>query len=410
MHLKRKAGLEEMNQCVENLVKECLFWKKQLEGLTYQNWLLESEKRSLRADYEELLEKTKHDMGIILNLKDSKKKLDHETKEYIRTDRELSTLYSINTDLTSDKLLLESKKSELLDCLKKNTANMKRINKLHNWIQNLIEKEKKRGERNSKRYKEEMGKLNKALTADDVVFGNFKEILADHEQLIVDLESFLNIGLKEYLNPVSTEDDAKESSKQDTENISEIDTLNETVVNEKVIPKDDEPASDNLTAVEKNIFEEWRKNKISSVLIENENYHLLRHYEYLHKRMKDLNERYIEMADLRNMKEAELHRYMAKATDLYHTVTMKRKKFVIPPRDEREDLRIRIRTQMNENEALRKFLSLSFSYTNEDLQFQEEFTHDLKEFYTRLFHQEKTGTKSAVDSDEQTTPESVKSE
>ncbi|KAF8793918.1 hypothetical protein HNY73_001947 [Argiope bruennichi] len=257
MHLKRKAGLEEMNQCVENLVKECLFWKKQLEGLTYQNWLLESEKRSLQADYEELLEKTKHDMASIE---------------------------------------------------------------------------------------------------------------------------------------------------------SEIDTLNETVVNEKVIPKDDEPASDNLTAVEKNIFEEWRKNKISSVLIENENYHLLRHYEYLHKRMKDLNERYIEMADLRNMKEAELHRYMAKATDLYHTVTMKRKKFVIPPRDEREDLRIRIRTQMNENEALRKFLSLSFSYTNEDFQFQEEFTNDLKQFYTRLFHQEKTGTKSAVDSDEQTTPESVQSE
>ncbi|GBM57319.1 hypothetical protein AVEN_157502-1 [Araneus ventricosus] len=410
MHLKRKSGLEEMNHCVEDLVKECLFWKQQLEGLTYQNRLLESEKRSLRDDYEELLEKTKHDMGIILKLKDSKTKLDHETKEYFRTDRELTTIRFVNTDLISDKLLLESKKNESLDLMKNNTANMKRINKIHNRIQSLIEKEKKRGESNSKRYKEELGKLSKTLTADDNVFENFKKNLEDRQHLIVNLESFLNVGLKEYLGLDSIEDGGKESSKEPAENTSEIKAQDETEVAEKDSPKADEPISDDLTPEERNILEEWRKNKINSQVAEKENSRLLKHYEHLHNRMKDLNERYIELTESRNLKETELQRYLTKASDLYHTVMQKRKKFTIPPRDEREEQRIRIRTQMNENEALRKLLSLSFSYTNEDLQFHSEFTNDMKEFYTRLLHQEKAETKSTVATEEQTIPNTADSE
>ncbi|CAL1266279.1 unnamed protein product, partial [Larinioides sclopetarius] len=87
----------------------------------------------------------------------------------------------------------------------------KRINKIHNRIQSLIQKEKKRGEINSKRHKEELGKLRKTLTADENVFENFKKNLADRQKLIGEVESFLNIGLKEYLGFDSIDDGGKES-------------------------------------------------------------------------------------------------------------------------------------------------------------------------------------------------------
>ncbi|GFR12464.1 uncharacterized protein TNCT_289561 [Trichonephila clavata] len=104
--------------------------------------------------------------------------------------------------------------------------------------------------------------------------------------------------------------------------------------------------------------------------------------------MKNMNEWYMEQSHYHNFKETELRRYMMKASDLYQLVMRKIRRYVIPPRNPAEELKMSIESRMNENERLRDFIVQYITYIEEDLEFDTSFKDNAKEFYKNLIPQE----------------------
>nr|XP_042897843.1 uncharacterized protein LOC122269339 [Parasteatoda tepidariorum] len=128
MHLKRKAVIENMNENIENLVKECLYWKQQLNALEDSNRILKNEKQSLLREYEELLEKTRHDDNIVLKLKNSEKELQKEEVEGLQLNRKIRTADSVKNLLSNDKSALEKKRNALIGTLETHNKKLEQIN------------------------------------------------------------------------------------------------------------------------------------------------------------------------------------------------------------------------------------------------------------------------------------------
>ncbi|GIX83304.1 uncharacterized protein CEXT_657721 [Caerostris extrusa] len=188
-----------MEESMEELVTDCHYWRQLLLGLNYQNWILETEKKSFRNKYENLVEKVKHDMPILLKLKGSQKKLAKDTRKYARTDQELATARSMDLDRKSDRVVTEMEREHAVKRLQMNTSTMERINKFHRRIQSRIEEEKKYGEGKMVKYEKEVKVLRETLAADGVVFQDFKKTFADREIFVDDLKAFVTDGLKIYL-------------------------------------------------------------------------------------------------------------------------------------------------------------------------------------------------------------------
>ncbi|GFS64793.1 hypothetical protein NPIL_121151 [Nephila pilipes] len=321
--------------------------------------------------------------------------------KYVKTDQNLTRVKFTNIDMASDRMLLESRKKEMLKSLKKNTIDFKRINNLHKRIQNVIEEEKKRGEDNIKLYKEELKKLQNTLSADSQVFEIFKKKLLDHELLIDDVKSLLTDGLRKYLSYDQNKSEGPESldiaeedqliiplseipqEEKEGENEKEAETV--AAIEKKVVKK---PAVEKLTPIEKDILVEWRKRKILHQVAQGENILLNKYYQYLNDRSKDMDIKYMEMSHYHNLKEAVLRRYMTKAADLNQLVLRKIKRCVIPPRNPADELKSSINGRMKESEALRNLLTVHFACIDKDLEFEASFRSSLKELYSSLILQE----------------------
>ncbi|GIY05638.1 uncharacterized protein CDAR_74061 [Caerostris darwini] len=405
-YLKRKTGMQEMEESMEELVADCHYWRQLLLGLNYQNWILETEKKSFRSKYENLLEKVKHDMHILLKLKGSQKKLAKNTREYSRTDQELATARSTGLDRTSDRMVTEMERGHAVKRLQMNTSTMERINKFHRRIQSRIEEEKKRGEGNLVKYEKEGKVLRETLAADHAVFQDFKETFADRELPVDDLKAFVTDGLKIYLGLEKREEaEEMESLNEESEEIGtnlEEDVPAESVNIEEEKPKakiaeeeklkapvDEKKAHKPLNATQKDIYVQWQNSKYLFTIAQQENSHLLKHHEFMNNRMKELTERYMELDAERIVKDSELLSLHEKASNLYEIVQQKRKKGVIPFMDPRAELALRIRRQRLENEGLRKILSLAFRHTYQDIEFHSNLKDEMKEFYTKLLSPEK---------------------
>ncbi|GFS64794.1 hypothetical protein NPIL_121152 [Nephila pilipes] len=264
--------------------------------------------------------------------------------KYVKTDQNLTRVKFTNIDMASDRMLLESRKKEMLKSLKKNTIDFKRINNLHKRIQNVIEEEKKRGEDNIKLYKEELKKLQNTLSADSQVFEIFKKKLLDHELLIDDVKSLLTDGLRKYLSYDQNKSEGPESldiaeedqliiplseipqEEKEGENEKEAETV--AAIEKKVVKK---PAVEKLTPIEKDILVEWRKRKILHQVAQGENILLNKYYQYLNDS---------------------------------------------------------INGRMKESEALRNLLTVHFACIDKDLEFEASFRSSLKELYSSLILQE----------------------
>ncbi|GIY52965.1 uncharacterized protein CDAR_605981 [Caerostris darwini] len=361
-----------MEECVEELVKECHFWRQQLLALNYRNWNLEFEKKSLRDKYEGLLEKTKHDTNILLKLKDSQKKLTKKTKEYFKTDRELSKIHFVNTDQTSNRRLREMEWRNLANHLKKNTSIMAKINKFHNRIQSRIEEEKKRGEGNLEKCEKKMKVLRETLESNHAVYEDFQKILADREVPVDDLKALVTDGLKIYLGLEKKEEEEEEEEIEsiDEEPEKELETGTPTELSEvgenksetKVVEKEKSETtvvekeksvtkvvkkkeSQLMNPAQRNIFEEWQSTRTLFLISKQMNSHLLKYYEFISSRMKELTGRFMEVNREYNLKDSELQELQKKASDFRDTVRQKRRNCPIPPRDPRVELKLRCFTR-----------------------------------------------------------------
>ncbi|GFQ85271.1 uncharacterized protein TNCT_345981 [Trichonephila clavata] len=219
--------------------------------------------------------------------------------EYFKTDKNLTNVQSINTDLASDRMLLESRKNQLLKRLKENNIDFKRINNVHKRIQNRIEKEKQLGEDNCQRYKEELKKLQNTLNADNETFEIFKKNLLNRELLIDDVKSLLTDGIKNYINRDQKEEEKSEmldaTEENDTsettpqlkvsteeksgkrENEAETDAPVENKATKKKAPEKSAPIEDELMV-------ELRKRKLLHQIAQEENALLTKYYQYLNSR------------------------------------------------------------------------------------------------------------------------------
>ncbi|GIZ00501.1 uncharacterized protein CEXT_348091 [Caerostris extrusa] len=205
----------------------------------------EFEKKSLRDKYDGLLKKTNHDTNIVLKLKDSQKKLAKKTKEYFKTDRELSAIRYVNTDQTSNRRLREMERRNLANHLKKNTSIMAKINKFHNRIQTGIEDEKKRGESNLEKCEKKMKVLRETLESNQAVYQDFQKALADRKAPVDDLKALVTDGLKIYLGLEKKEEeeeiesiDEKPENELETDTPTELSEVGENKTETKVVEKE----------------------------------------------------------------------------------------------------------------------------------------------------------------------------
>ncbi|GFY40877.1 hypothetical protein TNIN_17871 [Trichonephila inaurata madagascariensis] len=196
-------------------------------------------------------------------------------------------------------MLLESRKNQLLKRLKENNVDFKRINNVHKRIQNRIEKEKRRGEDNSKRYKEELNKLQTTLIADNETFEIFKKNLLNRELLIDDVKILLTDGIKNYINR-----DQKEEEESEVSNATEETDTSETTPQSQVsteensgkkeneaeteAPVEKKPAKkkapEKATPIENELSVELQKRKLLHQIAQAENALLTKYYQYLNSR------------------------------------------------------------------------------------------------------------------------------
>ncbi|GFU93333.1 uncharacterized protein TNCV_1860631 [Trichonephila clavipes] len=341
-------------------------------------------------------------LRFFVSQSDSQKLLRQETKEYFKTDQNLTNVQSINTDLASDRTLLESRKNQLLKRLKENNVNFKRINNVHKRIQNRIEKEKRRGEDNSKRYKEELNKLQTTLNADNETFEIFKQNLLNRELLIDDVKSLLTDGIKNYINRDQKEEESEVSYATEETDISETTSQSQVSTEANSGKKENEAETEALvekkpakkkapeksTPIENELSVELRKRKLLHQIAQEENVLLSKYYQYLNSRMKNMNEMYMEHSYYHNFKKSELRSNMMKASDLYQLVMRKIRRYVIPPRNKAVELKMSIESRKNENDRLRDFIAQYVTYLEQDLEFDASFKDDAKEFYKNLLPQE----------------------